>query len=317
MLADADAIVRAEFITHVNPTKSCHAATIVDIGGGNVVAAWFGGTAESAPDVGIWLARFTSGSWSAPVEVARATDGDSCYNPVLFHMASGELLLFYKFGRGPSTWHGALKRSADGGKHWGQSELLPACIFGPIKNPPMLRSDGTLICPSSTEDSGWRVHFEFTSDAGRTWSKTEPVNDPQHIGAIQPSLLRLEGRRLRAIGRTRQGRLFAIDSPDDGATWGPMRLLDLPNPNSGTDALRLKDGRFLLVYNRSKTARSPLNVAISSDAEHWRDVLTLENQPGEFSYPTVVQAGDGKVHVVFTWNRVRIRHVVIDPARLK
>ncbi len=97
-----------------------------------------------------------------------------------------------------------------------------------------------------------------------------------------------------------------------------MTLLDLPNPNSGTDAVTLReDGRFLLVYNHTREGRTPLNVALSRDGRTWEQALTLEDAPGgEFSYPAVIQTGDGLVHITYTWMRRRIKHVVVDPAAL-
>ena len=97
-----------------------------------------------------------------------------------------------------------------------------------------------------------------------------------------------------------------------------MTLLDLPNPNSGIDALTLKDGRFLMVCNPVPKGRSPLAVALSSDGKTWTNALTLEDEPAkEFSYPAVMQTADGKVHITYTWKRLKARHVVLDPAKLK
>ncbi|MBS1708289.1 MAG: exo-alpha-sialidase [Armatimonadetes bacterium] len=69
----------------------------------------------------------------------------------------------------------------------------------------------------------------------------------------------------------------------------------------------------LMMYDGSATARTPLSVAVSTDAEHWSPVMDLESGPGEYSYPAVIQTRDGLVHVTYTWRRERIRHVVIDP----
>jgi predicted neuraminidase len=312
------AIVKTEFIFNEPPTASCHASTITELRTGEFIAAWFGGTREGHPDVGIWTSRLTKGVWSKPVEVANGNpDGKpvyACYNPVLYEPRKGPLMLFYKVGKSPGTWWGMLKTSNDEGKTWSAAQRLPNGILGPIKNRPIELPGGTLLCPSSSEDHGWRIHFETTPDLGKSWSTTGPLNEPRLIDAIQPSILHLGGEKLRAIGRTRQDQIFAIDSPDLGVTWGEMRLLDVPNPNSGTDAITLRDGRFLLVYNNATTKRTPLNVAISTDAETWKSVLTLENEPGEFSYPTVIQASDGMVHITYTWNRVKIKHVVIRPS---
>jgi predicted neuraminidase len=91
-----------------------------------------------------------------------------------------------------------------------------------------------------------------------------------------------------------------------------MKASSLPNPNSGIDGVTLSDGRHLLVYNHTKGGRTPLNIAVSKDGKNWRPAVTLETEPGEYSYPAVIQAADGKVHVTYTWKRRRVRHVVVD-----
>ena len=211
-----------------------------------------------------------------------------------------------------------LKTSDDGGKTWSKAQRLPDGILGPIKNKPVQLASGDILCGTSTEHAGWRVHFERSSDLGQTWRATAPVNDGKEIGAIQPSLLFHKDGRLEALGRTKQGKIFEIWSEDQGQTWGKMALTVLPNPNSGTDAVTLKDGRFLLVYNHTAKGRSPLNVAISIDGRVWQAALVLEDEPGkEFSYPAVIQASDGLVHITYTWKRQRVKHAVLDPAKLE
>ena len=129
---------------------------------------------------------------------------------------------------------------------------------------------------------------------------------------VQPTLLIHDSLHLQALGRTGRGRIFTIDSSDGGRTWGPMTLTSLPNPNSGIDAVTLNDGRFLLVYNATSHGRSPLNVALSDDGKVWTPVLTLERGRGEFSYPAVIQTSDGLIHITYTWQKLRIKHVVLD-----
>ncbi len=318
--AEDSAVVKSEFIYESAPFPSCHASTIFETKGG-LVAAWFGGTAEKKPDVAIWTARHVDGKWTAPVEVADGVQSDGkrhpCWNPVLFQPKEGPLLLFYKVGPNPSQWWGMLRTSADDGKTWSAANPLPAGILGPIKNKPVQLPNGDLLSPTSTEDQGWRVHFERSSDGGKTWTATPAVNDGKEIGAIQPSILFHKDGKLEAVGRTQQGRVFQIWSEDQGRTWGKMTLLDLPNPNSGIDATTLADGRFLLVYNHTPKGRSPLNVAVSSDGKKWEPTLVLESEPGEYSYPAVIQARDGLVHITYTWKRQRVKHVVVDPAKLR
>ncbi|MCA9153726.1 MAG: exo-alpha-sialidase, partial [Planctomycetales bacterium] len=105
-------------------------------------------------------------------------------------------------------------------------------------------------------------------------------------------------------------------SEDGGKSWSPLVDTTLPNPNSGIDAVTLADGRHLVVYNHTPRGRSPLNLAISHDGKHWQAALVLENQPGEYSYPAIIQSSDGKVHITYTWKRQRIKHVVVDPQKL-
>lgn len=311
--------LESEFIYERAPFPECHASTLAETTNG-VVAAWFGGTEEKNPDVGIWLARREAGRWTTPVEVANGVQSPTkrfpCWNPVLFQPARGPLLLFYKVGRSPSGWWGMMMTSSDNGRTWSPPRRLPDGILGPIKNKPVEFSDGTILCGSSTEDHGWQVHFEWTRDLGRTWDKTPPINDGKAFGVIQPGLLRLGDRAVTALLRSTKGRIYTTTTTTRGRDWSAPKPTGLPNPNSGIDAVTLRDGRFLLVYNHTARGRSPLNVAVSSDGRDWQAALVLEDAPGrEFSYPAVIQTRDGLVHVSYTWNRRRIRHAVLDPAK--
>lgn len=327
-MAGQNPVVKSEFIFEHAPFPSCHASTIVETKSG-LVAAWFGGTAERHPDVCIYVSRQAQGAWTPPVAVADGVGFGAprlpTWNPVLFAPTNGPLLLFYKVGPKPAEWWGMLTTSTNDGQTWSRPGRLPEGILGPIKNKPVQLANGDLLCGSSTESPGWQVHFERTHDFGRTWTATPPVNDGKAIGAIQPSLLLLKDGALEAVGRTRNDKLFQILSTDNGNTWGAMTLGDLPNPDSGTDAVTLRDGRQLLVYNHNvrtgshNKGRSPLNVAVSDDGKIWQAALVLEDDadaPSGFAYPAVIQTRDGLVHITYTWERKRIKHVVIDPARL-
>ena len=315
------ALLKSEFLYETAPFPSCHASTIVEPTGGGLVTAWFGGTAEKNPDVGIWVARLEGSRWTAPVEVANGVQPDGqrhpTWNPVLFQPKTGPLLLFYKVGPTPSTWWGMLRTSSDGGKSWSAASRIPGECVGPIKNKPVQLPNGDILSPSSSEHDGWRVHFERSRDLGKTWDMIGPVNDGKAVSAIQPSILFLGGDNLLALGRTRQGKLFQVGSTDLGKSWGAMTLTALPNPSSGTDAVTLQDGRHLLIYNHTPKGRSPLNLALSADAKTWQAALVLESNPGEYSYPALIQTRDGLVHATYTWKRQKVKHVVIDPAKLE
>ena len=324
-IATDPAILTTEYIYDIGPYPQIHATTIVETPTG-LVTAWFGGTAERNPDVCIWVSRqLPDGKWTEGVETANGVQADGSrhptWNPVLFQPKGAPLMLFYKVGPSPSTWWGELKTSTDGGKTWSAAQKLPNGIFGPIKNKPVQLANGDILCPTSnetdTKPSAWAIYFERTSDLGKTWTRTELLHDGLKIEAIQPSILFLGGDKLQAVGRTRQGKVFQITSNDAGKTWGEISLTDLPNPNSGTDAVTLADGRHLLIYNHTAKGRSPLNLAVSKDGKTWEAAVVFEDEPKrEFSYPAIIQTKDGLVHITYTWQRKKVKHVVIDPAKL-
>lgn len=321
-------IVKDEFIYEQAPFPSCHSATIAETPRG-LVAAWFGGTREGHPDVCIWLSKNINGKWTAPVKVADGVQNDTlryaCYNPVLYQVPNGELILFYKIGPRVAAWKGWMKRSGDGGSTWSSAEALPEGYLGPVKNKPVVLTNGTLFCASSTEGSGWRVHFETTNDLGKTWNKIGPINDGKMAAAIQPSVLFHKNGDLQILCRSKNRAILESWSRDNGQTWSTMTKTQLPNNNSGTDAVTLKDGRQLLVYNHvlppdtlAKGPRTPLNVSISQDGIEWFASLILEDSPiSQYSYPSVIQSKDGMVHIVYTWRREKIKYVMIDPKKLQ
>jgi alpha-L-rhamnosidase len=318
-----------EFIYDTAPFPECHAATIAETPGG-LVAAWFGGTKERNPDVEIWVSRLEKDHWTTPVSVANGIVDEKlrypCWNPVLYQVPGGELILFYKIGPSPSTWKGWVKTSTDQGRTWSAAKALPEGFIGPVKNKPVLLSNGELLSPSSKEGDGWKIHFEASSDAGKTWKMIGPINDGKSTNAIQPSVLLYKNGKLQVLARSKERAIMQSWSSDNGLTWSPLTPTNLPNNNSGTDAVTLKDGRQLLVYNHvlppdsaknGKGARTPLNLAYSTDGKTWYACSILEDSPiSQYSYPSIIQSSDGMVHVVYTWRRKKIKYVKIDPTKL-
>lgn len=311
-------VVKSEFVCETALVNSCQAPTIAETSNGFVVA-WYANDAEKKTPYGIWLSRLVDGKWSIPTEIAIGAESSAgrypCWNPVLFQTKEGMLSLFYKVGPNARGWWGMLITSSDDGRSWSKPSRLPDGIVGPTKNKPVRLADGSLISGSSSETPSWQVHFERSSDGGRTWSSTPKVSSGLGISAIEPSILIHSNGRLQSIGRTKQGHIFEVNSQDNGRTWGELKLLPLPNPSSGVDALTLADGRHLIVYNHSTSERVPLNVAVSSDGKAWAAALVLESQPGDYSYPSVIESRDHLLHVVYAWKQQasRIKHVVINP----
>lgn len=315
---------------------SSHASTVVELKDGTVMSAWFGGTAEGKPDVAIWGARRDGKGWSMPMELVREP-GTPCFNPVLFHTADGRLWLYYKYGPTAATWSAGRMSSTDEGRTWTKPEHLPAGILGPIRAKPLVLANGTIVSGSSFESyREWAVWIERSTDNGSTWAKIGPIVPPRDLdqhglgdgqpmpadpggsmdskftqGIIQPSVVQLQGSHLRLYARPtlKTARVVIADSNDYGKTWTAGRPIDVPNPNSGVDAVALPDGRVVLIYNNSVTGRTPLNLAVSSDGEHFRMFKTLEDSPGEYSYPAMVQARNGDLLITYTWNRKDIKYV--------
>jgi predicted neuraminidase len=315
--------VKEELIFQDAPFAQCHASTLLETSNGEILAAWFGGTQEGNKDVKIWTSKNQNGKWSHPLEFANGNFGIEgtfpLWNPVLFKNSEDKIFLFYKAGPNPREWWGMYKTSVDQGKTWSDAVRLPEGIFGPIKNKPIQLTDGTILSPSSTETMGnWKVHIERSSDQGKSWQKI-PVDPETEFGVIQPSILTYPGGRLQILCRSRQGNVIESWSDDDGLTWSKMRRTSLLNPNSGTDAVTLKSGSQLIVYNPLISGkewfngRFKLNIGQSWDGRVWEDVMILEDgSKEEYSYPAIIQTMDGKVHISYTFDRKNIKYLVLE-----
>jgi len=308
------------FIFEKAPFASCHASTIVESEAGRFTAAWFGGKDEGAADVKIWGSQFDGKTWTVPVVFAEEP-GFPCWNPVLFKSKSGTVFLFYKAGKSPMTWSGFVRRSTDNGSTWGKVEPLTAGLLGPIKNKPIQRADGTILAPTSVESHrAWACWIERSKDDCKTWKKLGPIVVPGHAyGIIQPTLFERKDGSILALCRSRGlGAIVQSESKDNGETWTPASKTVLPNPGSGIDGVRAANGDFYLAYNHTKSGRTPLNLARSTDeGKTWKIVASLEDQPGEYSYPAIIQGGDGRLHVTYTHQRRHIKYLTFDPAEFK
>ena len=312
------------------PTPQCHASTICETSRG-LVAAWFAGTREKNKDVGIWTSYHDGTRWTSPKLVADGVQhGDlryPCWNPVLFQPpGDAPTLLFFKVGPDPRQWWGEVMVSYDRGRTFRDRQRLPSGIDGPVRCKPILLGN-QLLCGSSTEYDGWRIHFEkINLSGGRldgTWNRIGPINDASRFNAIQPTFVQHADGKLRVLCRTQEGVVATASSTDNGETWSSLEATNLPNPNAGIDVVNLKDGRFLLIYNHLGSGKSGwgrrgmLNLALSADGVNWNHVGVLEQEKSaEFSYPAIIQSDDGLVHATYTWKRTHIKHVVIDPDKL-
>ena len=349
--------IKGEFICPLEkmPTQMAHSATIVETKKNDLIAAWFGGKGEHDNSCEIWASENNGSEWSEPKVIANnksyrneedPPETYPCWNPVLFKLKfTGNIILFYKIGPRPYYWWGRYKISSDNGKTWGEPKELPAGIIGPAKNKPIELENGTLLCPTSfeTRTKMWNIYVNVLSNPYEKsykwkWNIIGPLNSSWQfkynpdgkVQALQPTLLKYKDESIQMLTRTKDGNIYQLWSYDSGKNWTKPRPTKLKNPDSGIDAVTLKDGRQLLVYNDTDgdnefgESRTPLNVAISKNGEKWKNVIVLENDPkGSFSYPAVIQTKDSLVHIVYTYedekmseqNRKLIKHVVLDPAK--
>ena len=305
-------ILSSGFIYESAPFPSCHASTLLETDRG-ILASWFGGSYERHPDVSIYTSLLSNGKWSIPEMVADGVENkdfrNPTWNPVLYKSPAGKIFLFYKEGPNPREWWGLYKTSKDEGKTWSKAIQIPPGMLGPVKNKAVLLKDGTLLHPSSFETNGiWSMHVETTTSEVENWKKIDIDNGPLH--AIQPTILQYPNGKIQLLARTQEDVIGTTWSTDSGKTWSTMNATNLVNNNSGIDAVTLKNGMQLLVCNPIKDGRNKLSLLMSMDGVNWEEVYVLEDQPkGEFSYPAIIQAKDGSIHLTYTYNREKIKYV--------
>ena len=315
-----------EFIFDLNaPTPSCHASTVLPLLDGTVLAAWFGGTAEGKDDVDIWTSRRSGGQWSAPVRIS-ADDDKPHWNPVLFRLADGTVILFFKVSKKISTWKTYTVKSKDNGLTWSTPyELVPDDETGgrgPVKNKPIRISNGEILAPASTEKPVWLPFVDISGDECETWSKQPDFPSKKRAGnpvpMIQPTLWESAPGKIHALVRTSVRHAYRSDSDDYGRTWCRAYPTTIKNNNSGLDVTRLPDGTLVLISNpvaKNWGDRAPLTLMRSSDnGATWEEFLVLEkwkNHDDEYSYPAIVSVGM-KLYITYTWQRKKVAYWEIE-----
>ena len=309
----------------------CHASTIVVLENKNLLAAWFQGSAEGAPDVKIWGARRRGTQWEPPVLLAEQ-EGIPCWNPVLYTKMDGSLVLFYKVGKKIADWQTLYKTSMDEGKSWSPAKELVTDDFGgrgPVRNKILRLDNGRILAPASLENGPWRSCADISDNEGSDWKKSEevmirlaevqklnedfksiPVSEQSFKGrgVIQPTFWESKGM-VHMLMRSTEGQIYHSISENEGENWSVAQPLGVPNNNSGIDTTKAPDGNVYLVCNpvgESWGERTPVCLLCSEDdGNTWKQILILDEGEGEFSYPAIL-CKENTLYITYTWKRENI-----------
>ncbi|MEX2593736.1 MAG: sialidase family protein [Anditalea sp.] len=299
------------------PFSQSHASTIIGIDG-TYLLAWFAGSHEKNDDVGIWMAKGKPGAWSAPYLAVKVRN-DPHWNPVLFHAPEDRIYLYFKVGKEIDDWETWVQYTDDMGQTWSKPQELVAGDKGgrgPVRNRPIVLSDGTWLAPASTERNRvWDVFVDRSDDAGLTWTATDKLELDRNVikgeGVIQPALWESKPGHVHMLMRSSSGKICRSDSEDYGKTWSPIVETDLPNNNSGIDVAHISGESLALIYNpvgENWGKRYPITVALSNDnGKTWPVKYDIEKGEGddELSYPAIFYE-EGNLVACYTWNRERI-----------
>ncbi len=329
--------LKEHFIIPGQKGRMVHVASICEISKGNFAASWYGGTREGAGDVAIFLSFFPSREkavWTDPqVVVDRASASKELYryvkkvgNPILFTDSMSRLWMLFvtvRFG-GWSCSSINVKISEDFGKTWTPTRQLTLSPFLNIselvRNNQVPLQNGAFGVPIYHEFIGYfpemlwiKPEKETSSDFA--YRKTRIIGGREYQ---QPAVAVFDEHSACAFYRCRTeiravGRSITMDG---GTRWSSAERLEQANPDASLDVLPLSDGRFLMVYNDHARTRENLRLALSNDrGKSWQAIATLEDTPEEeFSYPYMIRSDSGDIHLVYTWKRKRIKHLVFNEA---
>ena len=315
-------------------TNEAHSASIGLLKSGQPVTVWYGGTEEGHADVALFMSVF-NGSWSKPVMITdrlSTEEGLDRYirkigNPAVHVWPDGGLGIFYVSvsvgGWGASAIN--YIESPDDGENWRAPIRLVTSPFLNIstlvRTQALQRHDGHIELP---------VYHEFAGKFSESLviSRDIEILDKRRISwgkeslqpAIAPTGETTSLALLRYAGEP-PNRILASTTEDTGKRWSTPMKLGLSNPNAAVALLNTGDGSLLLALNDTEDGRNRLSLATrEADGDEWTVVKTLESETDtpekefEFSYPSLVQDNAGDIHLVYTWNQKRIRHMRFNPA---
>ena len=333
---DPKPVFESRMIEHPSPLGFVHCASICQSASGRNLCAWYGGSREGARDVRIWMSDLdrqsgVESSWSPPQSIMdyqiAAHDSNQFVrkvgNALIFCDASDRLWMIYVSiamgGWATSSLNATY--SEDGGNHWSPSQRLWLSPFLNISElvrcPPVHLTSGQIGIPIYHECAGVFPEMLWLDPKGKEleYNKTRICGGRDWL---QPSVVPTSPTTaicyLRCANASR--RVGYVSSEDAGATWSSPRLLDLPNPNSAVSGIALENGAVLLALNNSTDTRDSFSLAHSPDGiKDWKVIANLDHKLNEkFSYPSMIRGTDGLIHLVYSWQMKKIRHLCFNQA---
>ena len=289
-----------------------HCSSICELASGELLCVWYGGSYESADDQALFLARRKPGqrNWSQP-QVLMRNAAQPPGNAVVFRDSSERVWIVWSRMEGTrpmrrgSGWNRCrlmARTSTDQGTTWSEDRpVLNDTMGGVPRNPPIALADGTLLLPDG------QSHFLALAPGANSWQRIGTYS-----GGSQPAVVQRRDGSLLALLRHSQ-HITRIESRDGGHTWSAAVPTPLKNPGAGISMTRLANGHLVLVFNDSGTDRTPLSICRSLDeGATWEAPFRLESNPGEYSYPSIIQSADAKLHITYTFRRYAIKHVEMN-----
>jgi predicted neuraminidase len=309
---------------------AAHASALAALPNGDLLASWWAGQRESAPDVRMYAARWHEGRWSEAHEIvdrqalgqALQTGVRRIGNPVLWVAPDGRVHL-YMVATGLGGWAAgrvAHLVSEDGGDSFKARRVLPLSplwnISVLVRTRPVGLADGGWLLPAYFE-LGHKYPMVISFDAQGEPRWVRRIGDS--VTSLQPALLPLSGTELRAVMRDigPQRRVQQAESHDAGRSWQDVPAAAVVNQDSSVAALQLAGGGYVLLHNDTLPSggspRQWLRLSTSADGKTWASGPDMRRGilGDEFSYPSLVQIGQ-QLHVTYTQQRSAIAHHVYD-----